>query len=56
LFRRREDAFGSRSHRQRSELLGTGYVLDQLAEPAGVEDIELALPTSDELARPAGFA
>ncbi len=31
-------------------------VLDRLAEPAGVEDIELVLPTSDELARPADFS
>ena len=36
-------------------LLGTGDVLDRLAEPAGVEDIELAVPTADELARPAEF-
>lgn len=36
-------------------LLGTEQVLDRLAEPAGVEDIELALPTSDEYARPAEF-
>jgi prevent-host-death family protein len=36
-------------------LLGTEHVLDRLAEPAGVEDIELALPTSDEHARPAEF-
>lgn len=36
-------------------LLGTEHVLDRLAEPAGVEDIELALPTSDEQARPAEF-
>ena len=36
-------------------LLGTQQVLDRLAEPAGVEDIELVLPTSDERARPAEF-
>ncbi len=36
-------------------LLGTERVLDRLAEPAGVEDIELVLPTSDERARPAEF-
>lgn len=36
-------------------LLGIGHVLDRLAEPAGVEDIELPLPASDELARPAEF-
>lgn len=37
-------------------LLGTERVLDRLAEPAGVEDIELSPPTSDELARPAEFS
>lgn len=37
-------------------LLGTGHVLDRLAEPAGVEDIELVLPTSDERPRPAEFS
>ena len=36
-------------------LLGNEPVLDRLAEPAGVEDIELVLPTSDEQARPAEF-
>jgi prevent-host-death family protein len=37
-------------------LLGTNHVLDRLAEPAGVEDVELILPTSGELARPADFS
>lgn len=37
------------------QLLGTRHVFDRLGEPAGVEDIELPLPTSDDLARPAGF-
>lgn len=37
-------------------LLGAEHVLDRLGEPAGIEDIELVLPTSDELARPAEFS
>jgi prevent-host-death family protein len=37
------------------QLLGTQRVLDLLGEPAGVEDVELKIPTSDDLARPAGF-
>ena len=37
-------------------LLGAEHVLDRLAEPAGVEDIELVLPASDDLARPADFS
>lgn len=36
-------------------LLGTTQILDRLAEPAGVEDIEVVLTTCDELARPAEF-
>ncbi len=36
------------------ELLGV-HVVDRLAEPAGVEDIELIVPASDEPARPASF-
>lgn len=36
-------------------LLGIDHVVDRLAEPAGVEDIELVLPTSRELPRPADF-
>ncbi len=37
------------------ELLGTRHVLDRLAEPAGVEDIEFAIPTADEAPQPANF-
>jgi prevent-host-death family protein len=37
------------------QLLGTRRVLDRLGEPPGVEDIELIVPVSDELARPATF-
>lgn len=37
------------------QLLGTGHVLDRLAEPAGVEDIELTIPTSRDVAQPASF-
>lgn len=37
-------------------LLGAEHVLDRLGEPAGIEEIELVLPTSDELARPAEFS
>ncbi|MGH9226667.1 MAG: type II toxin-antitoxin system Phd/YefM family antitoxin [Acidimicrobiales bacterium] len=37
-------------------LLGARHVLDRLAEPAGVEDIELPAPRSGDLARPATFA
>jgi len=37
------------------ELLGPQRVLDRLAEPAGVEDVEFTVPTSDEVARPASF-
>lgn len=36
-------------------LLGTRDLLDRLGEPAGVEDTDLPFPTSDDLARPAGF-
>jgi hypothetical protein len=36
------------------KLLGV-HVIDRLAEPAGVEDIELFAPASDELPRPAVF-
>lgn len=43
------------SYERYEQLLGTRHVLDRLGEPAGVEDIELPLPASDELARPAGF-
>jgi hypothetical protein len=37
------------------ELVGPRLVVDLLGEPAGVEDVELATPTSDELGRPAAF-
>ncbi|MBW3603406.1 MAG: hypothetical protein KY460_00625 [Actinobacteria bacterium] len=37
------------------QLLGTKHVLDRLAEPAGVEDIEFIVPTSEETAQPASF-
>ena len=43
------------SYQDDERLLGTTHVLDRLAEPAGVEDIELALPTCDERVRPAEF-
>jgi prevent-host-death family protein len=37
------------------QLVGAHHVLDRLGEPAGVADIELTIPTSDEVARPATF-
>lgn len=37
------------------QLIGRHRVLDLLAEPAGVEDIELAIPRTTEHAEPAGF-
>lgn len=37
------------------QLVGKHRVLDLLAEPVGVEDIEFTIPSSDELARPATF-
>ncbi len=43
------------SYEDYERLLGAEHVLDRLGEPAGVEDIELAVPTSDERARPAEF-
>ena len=43
------------SYEEYERLLGTEHVLDRLAEPVGVEDVELVLPTSGELARPADF-
>ncbi len=36
-------------------LLGTAHVLDRLAEPAGVEDIEFTAPTTRDDAQPASF-
>jgi PHD/YefM family antitoxin component YafN of YafNO toxin-antitoxin module len=37
------------------ELVGRHRVLDLLAEPAGVEAIEFALPEHADVARPAAF-
>jgi prevent-host-death family protein len=37
------------------DLLGSQRVLDRLAEPAGVEDIEFTVPRADDSARPASF-
>ena len=36
------------------KLLGA-HIVDRLAEPVGVEDIELVVPASHELPRPAAF-
>ncbi len=36
-------------------MLGTRHVLDRLAEPAGVEDIEFPIPVWREVPQPAGF-
>ena len=36
-------------------LVGTQLVLDRLAEPSGIEDIEFTVARSDEMARPATF-
>jgi len=37
------------------DLLGVRHVLDRLGEPAGVEDIEFALPVSRDTPQPARF-
>lgn len=37
------------------QLLGTQGVLDRLAEPAGIEDIEFTIPGSEDFAQPASF-
>lgn len=37
------------------DLVGPQRVLDRLAEPAGVEDIEFTAPRSDDRPRPADF-
>ena len=37
------------------QLIGTHHVLDALGQPAGVEDIEFEVPTSEEISRPAVF-
>lgn len=36
-------------------LLGTPHLVDRLAAPAGVEDIEFIAPALDDVARPATF-
>ncbi len=35
------------------QLLGTQFVLDRLAEPEGVEDIDFTVPAANEVAHPA---
>lgn len=35
------------------QLIGTHHVLDTLGRPAGVENVELVVPASEETARPA---
>ncbi|MDZ7733665.1 MAG: type II toxin-antitoxin system Phd/YefM family antitoxin [Acidimicrobiia bacterium] len=37
------------------QLIGRHRVLDLLAEPGGVEDVELSVPRSTDRAEPAGF-
>ncbi len=37
------------------QLLGSRQVLDRLAEPAGIEDVEVAVPASTDVAKPAVF-
>ena len=37
------------------ELLGNHSVVELLAQPAGVEEIEMVVPTSTEFAAPASF-
>lgn len=37
------------------QLLGTQRVLDRLAEPAGIEDVEFEAPESTDTPRPATF-
>ena len=37
------------------QLLGSGRVLDRLAEPPGVEDVEFIVPTARDAAQPASF-
>ena len=43
------------SYEQYEELLGAGNVIERLGEPAGVEDVELPIPSLRDQARPAGF-
>jgi prevent-host-death family protein len=37
------------------QLIGPQRVLDRLAEPPGIEDVEFSVPTSEERPRPAVF-
>ena len=37
------------------QLAGGGHLLDRLAEPVGVEDVELTIAQSDDVARAASF-
>lgn len=37
------------------QLIGARHVIDRLAEPAGVEDVEFLISTCDDVARPATF-
>ena len=37
------------------QLTGGGQVLERLAEPAGIEDVELTIVESDDVARAASF-
>lgn len=37
------------------QLVGTQQVLDRLAEPDGIADVEFPIPIADEVARPARF-
>lgn len=38
------------------QLVGIRHVLDRLGQPAGVADVDLAIPVSEERPRPATFA
>jgi len=37
------------------ELIGSHRVLDRLAEPAGIEDVEITVPRATDVAEPAEF-
>ena len=37
------------------QLIGAHQVLDMLSRPAGIEDVEFEVPTSEETSRPAVF-
>lgn len=37
------------------QLIGAHHVLDTLGRPAGIEDVELVVPTSEETPQPAVF-